>query len=232
MGLRQSTGGKSTVPLSLSAVANFSVERLLPLHATATTGKVSCEGRKDGWIKVRATGGKPPYTHSWNTGAAADSLWGLAPGTYTDTIRDSEGNTYILTVAVEMEEPLNAQIIDKQDVTCYGGSNGSITVKVSGGTPPYTHSWNTGDSFPALVGVKAGIYIDTIRDRRGCSKIISVEVKQPQPIRISAERIDSSLCKIPSGRISVEVSGGTPPIVCCGVQDTEPTWCLACPRVR
>lgn len=210
VGLRHGSGGKSAIPPSLSSVANFQAEKLLPLHATATTGKVSCEGRNDGWITVKVTGGKPPYTHSWNTGAISDSLFGLAPGTYTDTIRDAEGNIFILTVNVEMTEPMSIQI-DKQDVTCYGGTNGSIAVKVSGGTPPYTHSWNTGDSFAALVGIKAGIYIDTVRDAKGCKKIVSIEVKQPEPIRIEATRIDSSNCNIPTGRIAVQVSGGTPP---------------------
>ncbi len=39
-------------------------------------------------------------------------------------------------------EPLHAYISDSTNVSCYGYSDGSATVTIAGGTPPYTILWN------------------------------------------------------------------------------------------
>ena len=47
--------------------------------------------------------------------------------------------------------------------TCFY-ANGGVQALASGGTPPYTYSWSTGATSPALFGVPAGTYSVTVTD--------------------------------------------------------------------
>ena len=57
-----------------------------------------------------------------------------------------------------------------QDVKCNGGSDGSITVHVDGGTPPFTYTWSTldvfttTDTFSILSNQTAGAYWVLVED--------------------------------------------------------------------
>ncbi len=51
----------------------------------------TCIGFNDGNAWVEISGGLPPYTILWNTGAQSDSLDSIAPGTYQVTVTDMNG---------------------------------------------------------------------------------------------------------------------------------------------
>ena len=53
------------------------------------------------------------------------------------------------------------------NVSTYGGNNGSIELLISGGTPPYTISWNNGNTTPFLTNLTAGFYQYTVSDYYG-----------------------------------------------------------------
>ncbi|MBL7896952.1 MAG: T9SS type A sorting domain-containing protein, partial [Crocinitomicaceae bacterium] len=50
-----------------------------------------------------------------------------------------------------------------------GSTNGAIDVTVSGGTAPFTYSWDHGPSSEDVTGLAAGDYGITITDVNGCS---------------------------------------------------------------
>ena len=63
-------------------------------------------------------------------------------GTYSCTITDS--NLCDTTVVFIIIEPTDFNIVKSQtNLLCYGDTNGTATVSVSGATPNYTYQWNT-----------------------------------------------------------------------------------------
>ncbi|MBI2967293.1 MAG: SBBP repeat-containing protein [Bacteroidetes bacterium] len=53
-------------------------------------------------------------------------------------------------------------------VSCNGSSDGSVTLIITGGTPPYEYFWNTGASNDTLTGLSAGTYYVTVSDLLSC----------------------------------------------------------------
>jgi SprB repeat/Secretion system C-terminal sorting domain len=80
-------------------ISTYIVTEPVLINATdVTTDEIA---GNDGSIDITVSGGVPPYTYSWSGGAGtSEDPSGLAGGTYTVTITDSDGcmNTYDVTV--------------------------------------------------------------------------------------------------------------------------------------
>lgn len=97
------------------------------------------------------------------------------------------------------------------DVTCPGGNNGSASVSVSGGTPPYTYLWQPGGQTTSSVsGLTAGNYSVTIADDTGNDSTIIILVSQPQPISAGYSGFHLPFCSS-IGNAYLRPIGGTPP---------------------
>ena len=69
------------------------------------------------------------------------------------------------------------------NVTCYGSSDGSATVSISGGTAPYTYSWSpNGGTAPTATGLAAGTYTVTVTDANGSVITKVFTITQPQEV--------------------------------------------------
>ncbi|MEK6615684.1 MAG: gliding motility-associated C-terminal domain-containing protein [Bacteroidota bacterium] len=95
------------------------------------------------------------------------------------------------------------------DVTCPGGSNGSASVSVSGGTSPYTYLWSDGNTTFQAANLTAQIYTVTITDNTGIDSTIMIIVSQPSPIADNAD-IQAPFCTS-NGHIILLPTGGTSP---------------------
>ncbi|MGQ3014646.1 MAG: SprB repeat-containing protein, partial [Flavobacteriales bacterium] len=73
-----------------------------------------------------------------------------------------------------------------QPVSCFGLSDGSITVNISGANAPYTFSWFNGSAAPGVSGLAAGTYNLTVTDRYGCDSTFSFIVTEPPLLTASA----------------------------------------------
>ncbi|MDR2223909.1 MAG: T9SS type A sorting domain-containing protein [Flavobacteriaceae bacterium] len=88
---------------------------------------------------------------------------------------------YLNVFAVSAEKTL--QITTSQtNVSCHGGSNGSATVTVTGGTGAYTYLWSNGASTARITGLKAGDYTVTVTDANGCTKTEKVTITEPNKV--------------------------------------------------
>jgi gliding motility-associated-like protein len=190
---------------------NFTVTQPSAITATTSQTNVSCNGGSNGSASVSVSGGTPGYTYSWSpSGGTAASATGLTAGTYVCTITDNNGCSTTENFTVTQPSAITATT-SQTNVSCNGGSNGSASVSVSGGTPGYTYSWSpSGGTAASATGLTAGTYVCTITDNNGCSTTENFTVTQPSAITATTSQTNVSCNGGSNGSASVSVSGGTP----------------------
>ena len=180
-----------------------------PLAVTAVVENATCYQSSTGSITTTVTGGLAPYTYLWSNGATSANLTGLAAGSYSLTVTDANLTTatggWIVTEPTLLQASASATA-----VTCHGGSDGTITVTVSGGTPPYYYSWSNGATTQNLSGLAAGIYTVLISDSHQCSVNTGATVTEPTHMTGSTVVTPVSCFGSSDGSIALTISGGTP----------------------
>ena len=181
-----------------------------------TITNVSCFGGNDGSLSVNASGATAPYQYSidgGNTWQNSNTFNTLTAGTYTIDIKDN--NNCSDNINITITEPNQVNISTSfTEPSCHGGSNGSISLNVSGATAPYQYSidggntWQTSNTFNALA---AGTYTIQIEDANGCNYSASETITQPTQINITTSFNEPSCFGFSDGAISLNVSGATAP---------------------
>jgi len=174
---------------------------------------VSCKGKANGSIGQHISGGTPPYTYRWSHGADTEDLEKLYAGTYSYTVTDANGCTFIRTYVVKEPEELRIDIDRIVPPSCSGASDGLISVNVLGGTAGYFFSWNTGTmgtGISTLRNLPAGTYYLYVRDAQGCVTEKVIQLSQPDPIIIKNATINPESCNgINDGSITLTIEGGS-----------------------
>ncbi|MGP8217582.1 MAG: gliding motility-associated C-terminal domain-containing protein [Bacteroidia bacterium] len=159
----------------------------------------------------------PPYKYLWSPGGGtSDPDTKLGAGIYTVTVTDSnhcKGTAF--TIVEDSGLTVNNW---RNDVSCFGGSNGEAapTVVIGTGTPPYTYSWsNIGSSTTDTVkNLSLGQYTVTVTDSNHCTSVDTVNIWQPTIVTATITPInllEPSCFDSVNGKMSVTPGGGTPP---------------------
>ena len=138
---------------------------------SSSTTPVSCFGGSDGTASLSLAGGILPYTFLWSNGATTQDLLNVPAGTYSVTATDNNGCKDFATVIITEPPTAVSASYTVTNASCFTSADGAIDVSVSGGIPPYSYMWNTGDTTEDLTGVTAGNYTLTITDNNGCIHI-------------------------------------------------------------
>ncbi|MCB0769214.1 MAG: SprB repeat-containing protein, partial [Flavobacteriales bacterium] len=189
------------------------------LNATlGTRTNVLCFGNSTGSATIDVSGGSAPYTYAWNTTPVQNSATaiGLPAGTWTCTVTDANGCTRTRNVVITQPSAALASSLSAQtNVLCFGNNSGNATVSVTGGTTPYTYSWNTtpAQSTATASNLQAGMWTCTITDGNGCTSTSQVSITQPaSALTSSLSGQVNVLCHGAStGSGTVVASGGTAP---------------------
>jgi len=214
---RTATGlsaGKYTCVVEDANTCQTSVEvtitQPVALAASATKTDVSCNGGSNGTATVTASGGTGVYKYFWTpVGGTARTATGLSAGKYTCIIEDANTCQTSLEVAITQPTALSASFV-VTNVSCNGGSNGSVTVTRSGGTSPYSYSWSPGGGVAGTAsGLSAGKYTCTITDFNGCETSVEATVTEPPALSASISKTDVSCNGGMNGTATVTVSGGS-----------------------
>uniref|UniRef100_UPI0024943FFA HYR domain-containing protein n=1 Tax=Seonamhaeicola maritimus TaxID=2591822 RepID=UPI0024943FFA len=196
----------------LSAVETVDIVDSTPVKVVIPTWQdVDCYGEATGSANSVATSGKAPYTYLWSNGQTTADATGLIAGTYSLTVTDFNGCTATATVTIDQATEI---IISEThtDVTCNGGSNGSITISASGGTPGYQYNINNGlyGASNLFSGLTAGTYLMGVLDANLCEKQINVIISEPSQINATYTTDTVGCAGGNNGTATVTASGGTP----------------------
>jgi|GEM_PF-4086577 len=177
------------------------------LGISVQVDSISCHGAEDGVIRLEGIGGKAPYffsgegVHQYGPVELKD----LAPGTYVFSVSDEPECVTVDSVIITEPAEINLSI-ETKDETCFGGSDGEITITATGGTGNISFEFIPGNS---SMNLSSGIYSIFAADENGCEESSEVEIFQPEPLSYSVISVNPTACNERTGAIEIETSGGT-----------------------
>jgi len=170
---------------------------------------VSCNGLCDGTVIITLSGGVPAYLYTWSPVGTNPSA--MCAGTYGLTVTDSNGATATASITITEPEALSVSV-SQTNVTCFGNYDGTATVSVTGGSPPYFYQWNTGAIGISITNLCVGVYCCTIVDANGCTITSCVTITQPNELIVTATQTTSITCNGNcDASVTIIANGGTPP---------------------
>jgi subtilisin-like proprotein convertase family protein len=178
----------------------------LEMTVSGVSTNATC-GSSNGSVNISAINGSGNLIYNWSNGETTEDLVNVPAGSYSVTVTDANGCVATQNFNVNNSGTLfaTAQV---SNVTCFGGTNGSINITPSGGTLPYTYSWSNGAPTQDISGLLAGNYTYTITDNIGCQYSSTITVGQAQQILVTANSIANEQCNTDNGSIDINVSGG------------------------
>ncbi len=177
----------------------------------ASQTNVLCFGNTTGAATVTVMGGTTPYIYSWSpSGGTNATATGLGANTYTVSVTDAAGCTVTFTVTITQPASAINPGATATNILCNGGTNGTATATVTGGTPGYTYLWSTGGTTNSISNLGQGTYTVTITDANGCTATSTVTVTDPSPLSTSLTPSNAT-CGNSNGSLSATPTGGTSP---------------------
>ncbi|RNC87163.1 MAG: tandem-95 repeat protein [Winogradskyella sp.] len=202
----------------VSAIIINSPTAALTISASDITD-VNCFGDATGAIDITVTGGTEPYSYVWSTNANTQDISGLVAGSsYAVTVTDANGCTVAENFTIDQPDAaLSADATVASEISCFGLTDGSITISFAGGTSPYDISgdFTATDVTTAQThsGLAAGTYNYTITDANGCTETASATIAAaPSDVTASATVASEISCfGLTDGSITISFAGGTSP---------------------
>ncbi len=210
---------------------NFSAIEICCTPPIMSQVNVLCNGAATG--TATATGqGSSPWDYVWVNGAGttiqtitnvagANTVTGLAAGTYTVTVTDNANCVSSATVTIT-QPTLTTATEAHVNPLCFGGTT-TATITATGGTPGYNVSWtgttsgNPGGTEIAasggtynMTGLGAGTYNVTVTNANGCIATTTVIVTVPTAVVASNVPTAVTCSGLLNGSAVITASGGTP----------------------
>ncbi len=194
-----------------SACVNVTAPAALNIAMSSTD--VTVNGGNNGTATASVSGGTSPYTYLWSNGQTTQTATQLVYGIYSVVVTDTKGCTIASSVVVNEPRCLSLQSnTTATSITCYGYLTGTTTATVSGGTSPYTYSWNTNPAQTTAMatGLGAGNYLVIVTDQNGCIDAVSAVVTQPSQLVNTMNLTNVSTIGGNDGSATANPAGGTP----------------------
>lgn len=162
-------------------------------------------------VSVSASGATTPYSYSWSGSLSSETtsaIIGIPVGSYSVIVTDNVGCDDTLTFNVAPQPAPLQMNITSQPILCFGDLTGMADPGISGGTSPYTYSWDNGSTDQALSNVGAGTYNVTITDANNCSVDTFFILTQPSELLQTSIGTNVDCFGNNNGSITSTPSGG------------------------
>ncbi|MBL7780159.1 MAG: gliding motility-associated C-terminal domain-containing protein [Saprospiraceae bacterium] len=216
-GLQGISQGTYTVTVTDSkgctATDDATVTQPPALEASVVSITPAC-GANNGSATITATGGTPPYMHTWSNGQTGTTATNLAPGQYYVCTFDANHCQFDLWVVIPQAPGLNVTLtLTKAE--CPGVDNGTATAIVSPPGGNYTYQWNIQGSpqTSQLNGIPANTAVSvTVTDMAtGCQGIASGVVGIHNQVEVDVVHTDAACGGAATGTAIATASLGQAP---------------------
>ena len=173
---------------------------------------VSCFGGTNGAVTFTPDNANPPY--SFRVGAASNTIGffdNLAAGNYVGTVTDGSGCDTLISFFIDTPTAIQPTVSTQQNVSCFGGNDGSLSVNATGGTGVFQYSWSTGATGSSVTGLASGSYGVTVTDQNNCIITSFGTVTAPPALTATAAAQAAKCSGQPSGTLNGAGNGGTSP---------------------
>ena len=189
---------------------------IIVLIPNIVTKQISCFGMIDGSISINMHGGNEPYLYRWfNTyNDTSCCIYNLQKGLYRVQITDSNNCTIDTSILI-IEPPVLTLVLQNivDTVYCDGICMGQALAVASGGTPPYSYTWITGDTTALLDSLCAGKYTLWLSDHRGCRDTVFFDVKDTSSMEVDTICVPASCYNVCDGSVQIVIIEAALPCV-------------------
>jgi hypothetical protein len=135
-------------------------------------------------------------------------------GVFTIYAQDTLGCTSQATFEV-VGAPAIAISSEITPISCFGLSDGELTVSATGGTGSFTYAFNAGSlsSNNTLGGLAASTVDVVVQDANGCQSSASFQIEEPAALSALGNATSVSCNGSTDGQIEIVVNGGTAPYI-------------------
>ncbi|MBK7965214.1 MAG: SprB repeat-containing protein [Bacteroidetes bacterium] len=98
------------------------------------------------------------------------------------------------SIGQSIQVSLNPSLYNGYNISCFGSRDGSITLTVSGGTPPYTYTWSNGSTTKDVSDLASGYYRVHVKGTSGPGVDAEITLEEPEAINV-----DQLISTYPSG---------------------------------
>ncbi|MBI2966631.1 MAG: PKD domain-containing protein [Bacteroidetes bacterium] len=191
---------------------NATVSEPAAISISVTSTNSTC-GNADGAATASSTGGNGGFGYLWNDplSQTTSTATGLSAGNYTVSATDSKG---CVQTAIASVSDLNAPLLSmtSTQVTCNGDADGTATVTITDGTPPYSVQWDSSagnQTTTTVTGLSGGNYSVIVTDSAGCIATQNTLVTEPAALSLTAVITNANSPGNNDGTINISVTGGT-----------------------
>ncbi len=208
------TSGNYSVTVTDNALCTATTSAVITEPAALVVSEIhadaDCGGATPGAIDVTNSGGVSPYVYLWNDAVTTQDRFGISGGNYSLTVTDNNLCTATISVLINTGSALTLSETHS-NVLCFGQNDASINISGTGGTTPYTFSWNDGATTQNRTSLLAGVYTVTAYDNATCSASASINITEPTPFSLSITHTNVTCNGGNAGTITLSPSGGTLP---------------------
>lgn len=199
---------------------------VLILDTVTYTDVNTCFADTTGTITITAHGGVPDLLYGYSAISGSPTSFttnnhfnNISAGAYYVTVKDQNG-CYVNSGSFTITEPDPVNFIgyEVSDISCFGLSDGQISIQVDGGVGNFSYSIDNGASWQTdsiFYDLFEGSYIINAKDSNGCEipYPYTVDVDEPQQLGFfNIETNNPSCFNYEDGTIIANPSGGTSPV--------------------
>ncbi|MFT7036246.1 MAG: gliding motility-associated-like protein, partial [Cyclobacteriaceae bacterium] len=143
---------------------------------------LDCSDPTSGSIFLTTSGGRPPYSYEWTNGVTTSSIANISEGNYGVIIRDQFGCSITKTFSVTRPEEINIVLQSELIIDCESQNvTALVKAEVIGGLSDYAFAWNKSPGAESIAEIsQSGRVVLNVTDRRGCQKIVEINLDFPE----------------------------------------------------